>query len=467
MAVNVYKDSDTGAPPSNGIVADVLTWIDKVLLHGYNLTTVTITSSGGVATVTDTAHGRLTDDYVAFVGANEPDYNGAKKITVVDADTYTYAVSNSPASPATGTITARKASVGHLAALTGTPPSGGFVSKTVTITRSGTTATVSSTAHGLTTNDDVTITGSDQADYNGSFTVTVVGANSYTFTVQNSPTSPATGSIVATKSNKGWRGWYADSANKAYKSPNVSGFTRFNAISYYLSVTMYSTMSSATAGTGASSAAYLALSSVATATARAYVVASNGKTVNAFVSNSLTADAASAKTFQFNSFGEFDSIVVGDVSNLFTCLNNGSNASQTNLTWQFVTTTPVNLFVQKSSDNVSTNPSIYYSFNYQYFGYTQASSGPIRASNAYVFNYPDVATGGVLAETISFYDYTAKRERGFIKGAYLCPQNLRSTFGGLAKITGSSGSLAGKVFLLMALNSHATETMLLEISDTW
>lgn len=63
---------------------------------------VSITSTGGTATVTHTAHGLTTGDYVRISGASEYQYNGFQQITVTGANTYTYAVSGSPASPATG-----------------------------------------------------------------------------------------------------------------------------------------------------------------------------------------------------------------------------------------------------------------------------------------------------------------------------------------------------------------------------
>lgn len=73
------------------------------------------------------------------------------------------------------------------------------VAETVTITRSGTTATVSHTAHGLTAGEKVSIRRADQQEYNGVFIVaTVVDANSYTYTVSGSPATPATGTITAT-----------------------------------------------------------------------------------------------------------------------------------------------------------------------------------------------------------------------------------------------------------------------------
>ncbi len=69
---------------------------------------------------------------------------------------------------------------------------------TVTITRSGSTATVTHNAHGLATNDKVMIKGATQVEYDGVFTITVTGANSYTFAVAGSPATPATGTIKST-----------------------------------------------------------------------------------------------------------------------------------------------------------------------------------------------------------------------------------------------------------------------------
>jgi hypothetical protein len=70
--------------------------------------------------------------------------------------------------------------------------------KTVTsITRASTTATVTATAHGFTTGDQVNIRGATQTDYNGDFIVTVTDANTFTYTVSGSPATPATGTIIA------------------------------------------------------------------------------------------------------------------------------------------------------------------------------------------------------------------------------------------------------------------------------
>ena len=69
--------------------------------------------------------------------------------------------------------------------------------ESVTITRSGSTATVTHTTHGLETGDIVVIRGADQPEYNGPFVITVTTVNAYTYTVSGTPTTPATGTIVS------------------------------------------------------------------------------------------------------------------------------------------------------------------------------------------------------------------------------------------------------------------------------
>jgi hypothetical protein len=68
------------------------------------------------------------------------------------------------------------------------------------ITRAVNTATVTTTTnHGYTTGDKVNIRGAVQTDYNGDYTITVTGLDTFTYTVANSPATPATGTIIANK----------------------------------------------------------------------------------------------------------------------------------------------------------------------------------------------------------------------------------------------------------------------------
>ncbi|CAB4177361.1 Phage conserved hypothetical protein [uncultured Caudovirales phage] len=76
---------------------------------------------------------------------------------------------------------------------------GGTAKAVTSLTRSGAVVTVATTAaHGYTSGQRITMAGADQADYNGTFEVTVTGAASFTFTVTGTPTTPATGVLTAT-----------------------------------------------------------------------------------------------------------------------------------------------------------------------------------------------------------------------------------------------------------------------------
>lgn len=83
----------------------------------------------------------------------------------------------------------------HLEATgTGSLPDG----DTVTISNSGTTATVTHTAHGLSTGDKVVIRGASHDENNGVFSITVTGTNTYTYTMGSAPGSSPTGTIDST-----------------------------------------------------------------------------------------------------------------------------------------------------------------------------------------------------------------------------------------------------------------------------
>lgn len=68
----------------------------------------------------------------------------------------------------------------------------------VTISNSGTTATVTHTAHGLATNDKVLIRGASLPANNGVFSITKINDNSYSYTMASTPGSSPTGTITAT-----------------------------------------------------------------------------------------------------------------------------------------------------------------------------------------------------------------------------------------------------------------------------
>ena len=75
----------------------------------------------------------------------------------------------------------------------------GTTAQSVTsITRSGSTATVTVAAHGIPTGQTGwrTIAGAVETDYNGTFLVTATSSTVFTFTVGGSPATPATGTVT-------------------------------------------------------------------------------------------------------------------------------------------------------------------------------------------------------------------------------------------------------------------------------
>ena len=73
---------------------------------------------------------------------------------------------------------------------------GAAVTAGMTITRSGSTATVTlPSAHLLSSGATVEIQGATQTEYNGRFTCTVTGANTFTYPVTGTPATPATGNL--------------------------------------------------------------------------------------------------------------------------------------------------------------------------------------------------------------------------------------------------------------------------------
>jgi len=114
--------------------------------------------------------------------------------------------------------------------------SGASTSLAITsITRVSTTATVITTApHGITVGETayVVISGAVEPDYNGTYTATSTGASTYTYTVANSPTTPATGTIVYNFGKDGWVAMQGVTTTPTYTQVNLgSGGVKMNSFS--------------------------------------------------------------------------------------------------------------------------------------------------------------------------------------------------------------------------------------------
>jgi type IV pilus assembly protein PilY1 len=117
---------------------------------------------------------------VTVTGASNIELNGTFTITLIDPTTFTYTIVESPPSPSAGTY---KSSIA-----TSSPKT------IVSLTRVGATATATtSAAHGFTTNQNITITGANEAEYNGTYPVTVLSATEFTYQMFDSPRAASTG----------------------------------------------------------------------------------------------------------------------------------------------------------------------------------------------------------------------------------------------------------------------------------
>lgn len=121
MPIKVYRSQDLGAPVLSGQIGQFITFLDAILVNGYNSVSVTsLTRSGSTATAVCAApHGLSTGDVASVAGAGQTDYNVEAVVTVVNGTTFTYDVANAPTSPATGTITAKRAPLGYTKVFTG------------------------------------------------------------------------------------------------------------------------------------------------------------------------------------------------------------------------------------------------------------------------------------------------------------------------------------------------------------
>lgn len=100
----------------------------------------------------------------------------------------------------------------------------GFNTRNVTsLTRSGTTATCAASGHGYEADDVIAISGVNESGWNGEWRVATAATNSFTFTVPDTLTTPATGTIEAKRAPAGWSSPYSDTNRMVFRIPVVGG----------------------------------------------------------------------------------------------------------------------------------------------------------------------------------------------------------------------------------------------------
>ena len=122
MTILAFCSDETGAPVLAGTVGALTDLLYACLVTGFNLVTLdSLNRDGTTVTGTlSTGHGFASGQTVRIAGANEPEYNGDVVVTVLSSTQFTYQITGTPTTPATGTITAKRAPLGWSRPYSGT-----------------------------------------------------------------------------------------------------------------------------------------------------------------------------------------------------------------------------------------------------------------------------------------------------------------------------------------------------------
>lgn len=338
----------------------------------------------------------------------------------------------------------------------------GLASQAITsITRSGNTATVTSTAaHLLTTGDLVSITGAIQTDYNVEAYVTVTGASTFTYTVANSPATPATGLPVFRIAGAGWTKAFSGTNLAAYRAPigTTNGFycRVDDSVALYSRIRGYETMTDVSTGTGLfptdaqlSGGSYHVKSNAASGAGRSWVLITNGK-IWYFLNYYLGTIAQGVNGI---SFGDPTNYKTGD---LYGTILFADTQTSTPAVFQAMVasiTSQAGHFLARSYTQIGTSVAIGKSTD-------AAKTSSAAVIGAAGMTYPVPADGGLYLAPVYWHEPGCMR--GVLPGIW-APCHARpltdlDTFSG-------SGDLAGKTFL--ACNTVGTGQMFLETSNTW
>jgi hypothetical protein len=118
-----YDSNDTGLGGVSQSAGSLISFLDKVLVNGYNSTTLTsLTCSGSVVTATLAAHGYRDRQFITISGATPSGYNGTWQIITgsTTTNTFQFTITGSGLSAATGTLSCNVAPLGWSKPFSGT-----------------------------------------------------------------------------------------------------------------------------------------------------------------------------------------------------------------------------------------------------------------------------------------------------------------------------------------------------------
>lgn len=349
----------------------------------------------------------------------------------------------------------------------------GYNSKTITITRDGSTATASCTAHGFRDGACLLVAGADQADYNGEHYITRTAADAFTFPVANSPVTPATGTITAKVAPAGW--------TKAYSGTNKAAYRQGGGNQMYLRVD--DTTSSPSGPGYGRLAGYEAMTDVDTgsgkfptqvqvadglhfyrsnsATGRLWIVVATDRHLYLFVNSQGTSNGTGDVAWFF---GDLKSRQAVDPYATMLIAPNDTNSTHYALAQQEAIRSGTGHnghYLARSYTGLGS------AIKAGKFGDMSFHSGASGYLGLYGAAFPNPTDGSLLMSPVTVFEPTSYVVRGSLPGVWAPLHNLALT--PFDTVSGT-GDLAGKSFLCLAAAYSATTSggqVLLETSNTW
>lgn len=303
----------------------------------------------------------------------------------------------------------------------------GYNSRTLTsITRSGATATATFASHGYAADglSKIQISGANETEYNGTFTITNVTTNTFDFTVAGTPATPATGTITSVVAPLGWGKAFSGTNLAAYRSNEVASTRLYLRVDDTGTTTArvrgYEAMTDVNTGTGLfptdtqlSGGLYICKSDLATTAARKWVLVGDGFEFHFFYVCGATSYDNIYRQFHF---GDPASEMASDP---YGCLIYGDTASALGSP-----TTGSTTYLIQTSVSLAVFPGFYFARLYTQIGTSVGASlhgnytlgsGSIGAATS-LLGYPSPANNGLYVAPLFLADTFVIRVQ--LKGIY-------------------------------------------------
>lgn len=350
------------------------------------------------------------------------------------------------------------------------------------LTRSGTVATATATGHPFVEDQILTLAGVNESGWNGEIKAINVTANTFQFTVSSGLTTPATGTITAKVAPVGnWSKAYSGTNLAVYRSSDTNGVTRHylrvdDSNAKFAYVVAYEEMTGISTGTNPyPTAAQLtngvvwAKSSTADSTARPWIFAADGRSVELF-----TAWMAGSALYARHPFGEILPLKAGD---LYHSILGGAslNSLSTDPSFSSETTVlyPLSCGLREFSGSTNNLAPIYaarshdqttlsYGYNFgRVSSYWYASAVTLRPvapgrGNSLILRlpaFPDPVSGGAITARVAIS--RSSLVRGYAPGIHDPCHHLAFT---AADVVVGSGELGGRALVpipVAAYDHHA------------